>query len=61
MCIQVERSEENLGNNTTNMSVVSKHADGAARVRKDLERATIAKEDEIEQLENKLKVHYHFF
>ena len=39
------------------MSVVSKHADGADRVRKDLERATIAKEDEIEQLENKLKVH----
>ena len=38
------------------MSIVSKHADGADRVRKDLERATIAKEDEIEQLENKLKV-----
>jgi hypothetical protein len=38
------------------MSVTSKQADGADRVRKDLERATIAREDAIEQLENKLKV-----
>jgi len=52
---EVERSEENLGNNTTNMSVTSKQADGADRVRKDLERATLVREDAIEQLENKLK------
>eukprot|EP00092_Neocalanus_flemingeri_P001726 GFUD01001843.1.p1 GENE.GFUD01001843.1~~GFUD01001843.1.p1 ORF type:complete len:286 (+),score=111.24 GFUD01001843.1:57-914(+) len=52
---EVERSEENLGSNTTNMSVTSKQADGADRVRKDLERANLAREDAIEQLENKLK------
>ena len=31
-------------------------ADKADRVRKDLERETMAREDQIEQLENKLKV-----
>ena len=38
------------------MSFTSKQADGADRVRKDLERATVQREDAIEQLENKLKV-----
>ena len=53
---EVERSEERLGNNTTGMSVVSINADAADRVRKDLERSTMAREDQIEQLENKHKV-----
>merc|ERR1712076_227475 len=52
---EVERSEERLGNNTTDMSGVSMVADKADRVRKDLERETMAREDQIEQLENKLK------
>ena len=38
------------------MSSISKQADGAEKVRKDLERALMAREDSIEQLENKLKV-----
>ena len=38
------------------MSSISKQADGAEKVRKDLERALMAREDNIEQLENKLKV-----
>ena len=53
---EVERSEERLGNNTTDMSGISMMADKADRVRKDLERETMAREDQIEQLENKLKV-----
>ena len=36
---KVERSEENLGNNTTSMYITSKQADGADKVRKELERA----------------------
>merc|ERR1712211_170303 len=48
-------SEERLGNNTTDMSGISMMADKADRVRKDLERETMAREDQIEQLENKLK------
>ena len=55
---EVERSEERLGNNTTDMSGVSMVADKADRVRKDLERETMAREDQIEQLENKLKVSF---
>merc|ERR1712173_198337 len=43
------------GNNTTDMSGISMMADKADRVRKDLERETMAREDQIEQLENKLK------
>ena len=38
------------------MSSISKMADGAEKVRKELERALMAREDNIEQLENKLKV-----
>ena len=38
------------------MSFISKQADGAEKVRKDLERALMAREDAIEQLENKHKV-----
>ena len=53
---QVERAEDNLCSNTTNMSFISKQADGAEKVRKDLERALMAREDTIEQLENKHKV-----
>ena len=53
---QVERAEDNLCSNTTNMSSISKMADGAEKVRKELERALMAREDNIEQLENKLKV-----
>ena len=53
---QVERAEDNLCSNTTNMSSISKQADGAEKVRKDLERALMAREDAIEQLENKHKV-----
>ena len=52
----MERAEDNLCSNTTNMSAISKQADGAEKVRKDLERALMAREDSIEQLENKLKV-----
>jgi len=52
---EVERSEERLGNNTTDMSGTSMVADKADRVRKDLERETMAREDQIEQLENKHK------
>ena len=47
-----------MGNNTTGMSEVSMTADKAASVRKELERATMAREDQIEQLENKHKVSY---
>ena len=54
--LEVERAEDNLCSNTTNMSSISKQADGAEKVRKDLERALMAREDSIEQLENKLKV-----
>ena len=53
---QVERAEDLLCCNTTNMSSISKQADGAEKVRKDLERALMAREDAIEQLENKHKV-----
>ena len=53
---QVERAEDLLCSNTTNMSSISKQADGAEKVRKDLERALMAREDAIEQLENKHKV-----
>ena len=53
---QVERAEDLLCSNTTNMSFISKQADGAEKVRKDLERALMAREDAIEQLENKHKV-----
>ena len=52
----MERAEDNLCSNTTNMSFISKQADGAEKVRKDLERALMAREDAIEQLENKHKV-----
>merc|ERR1719289_808803 len=52
---EVERSEENLGNNTSNMVVYSQRADGAERIRKQLEMETTAREDTIEQLENKHK------
>lgn len=71
----MERSEDNLCSNTTNMSSLSKHADGVHKVgglirlpgerdemtsllqvRKDMERDMQAREDQIEQLENKLKV-----
>ena len=38
------------------MYITSKQADGADKVRKELERANLAREDQIEQLENKLKV-----
>ena len=38
------------------MSGVSKQADDAEKVRKELERALMAREDQIEQLENKHKV-----
>ena len=38
------------------MSVVSKNADDKEKVRKELERALMAREDQIEQLENKHKV-----
>merc|ERR1712215_469426 len=37
------------------MYITSKQADGANKVRKELERANLAREDQIEQLENKLK------
>ena len=53
---QVEKSEDNLCSNTTNMSSISKKADDADKIRKDLERALMAREDQIEQLENKHKV-----
>ena len=58
---EVERSEERLGNNTTDMSGISMMADKADRVRKDLERETMAREDQIEQLENKLKVIFQIY
>ena len=57
----MERSEERLGNNTTDMSGISMMADKADRVRKDLERETMAREDQIEQLENKLKVIFQIY
>ena len=38
------------------MSSISKKADDADKIRKDLERALMAREDQIEQLENKHKV-----
>jgi hypothetical protein len=53
---EVERAEERLGTNTTGMSCVSKDADKADKVRKELERENMAREDQIEQLENKHKV-----
>ena len=53
---EVERSEERLGNNTTDMSGISITADRADKIRKELERETMAREDQIEQLENKYKV-----
>merc|ERR1712083_1106616 len=52
---EVERSEERLGNNTTDMSGISMTADRADKIRKELERETMAREDQIEQLENKYK------
>lgn len=52
---EVERAEERLGTNTTGMSCVSKDADKADKVRKELERENMAREDQIEQLENKHK------
>merc|ERR1719251_479198 len=52
---EVEKAEDNLCNNTTNMSWISKKADDAEKVRKELERALMAREDQIEQLENKHK------
>ena len=54
--VQVERAEDNLCSNTTSMSVISKTADDKEKVRKELERALMAREDQIEQLENKHKV-----
>ena len=53
---EVERAEDNLCSNTTNMSYISKKADDAEKIRKELERALMAREDTIEQLENKHKV-----
>ena len=52
---KVEKAEDNLCSNTTNMSWISKKADDAEKVRKELERALMAREDQIEQLENKHK------
>merc|ERR1719225_2449299 len=52
---EVEKAEDNLCSNTTNMSWISKKADDADKVRKELERALMAREDQIEQLENKHK------
>ena len=54
--LKVERAEDNLCSNTSSMSVVSKNADDKEKVRKELERALMAREDQIEQLENKHKV-----
>merc|ERR1719251_722881 len=52
---EVEKAEDNLCSNTTNMSYISKKADDAEKIRKELERALMAREDTIEQLENKHK------
>merc|ERR1719186_350784 len=52
---EVERSEEFLGSNTTNMVFTSQRADGAEKIRKGLEQKNSSREDMIEQLENKLK------